>query len=63
MVSNRCKFCFIEKFFVFWKIDDISMDVYFIEVRDVVDRLEEFGCKLLEEMVVYWIIYCFLKEY
>lgn len=63
MASNRRKFRLIEKFFALRKTDDISMDAYLIEVRDVADRLEELGCKLPEEMVVYWTIHRLPKEY
>jgi hypothetical protein len=39
------------------------MDAYFIEVKNVADKMEEVNFKLLKDVMVYSIIKNLLKEY
>lgn len=46
----------IYKFFDMRKLDNMSMDLYLTEVKEVVDLLEELDVDLSKAIVVYYIV-------
>jgi hypothetical protein len=44
------------EFFNFRKIENIPMDAYLIEVKNVANKMEEVKVGLLEDIMVYYII-------
>jgi hypothetical protein len=52
-----------DEFFNFRKIENITMDAYLIEVKNVANKMEEVKVGLPKDIMVYYIIKNLQKEY
>jgi hypothetical protein len=71
---NDLKFCYesksglrrhslIERFFNLRKIVIMSMDAYLVEIHNATNQMEDLGCKMPKDVVIYFTIHHLLKEY
>jgi hypothetical protein len=53
----------LDKLFNFKKTEGMTMDSYLVDIKNIVDMLEEIGCKLPEDAIVYCTIANLPREY